>query len=279
VITRLLLPLLAFLALGAQSSRLDFGLRGGEGVPITVDADEGIEWMEREQLYRARGNARATRGEVTVFADELVAHYRKKTGGGTEIWRLVADGSVRLVGAKDEEARGDHAVYEIDKAVLLLTGKNLRLTAGNDIVTARDSLEYWSERRLLVARGEAVAIRLDRRLKADTIAGRIQEQPNGQSRIDRVEATGAVHISTPREIARSARAVWNADTEIATLQGKVRITRGDNQLDGEYAEMNMKTGVSRLLAAPAGTPAPPGNRVRGLIKPEERKPETEQKPR
>ena len=42
--------------------------------------------------------------------------------------------------------------------------------------------------------------------------------------------------------------------------GKVRITRGENQLNGSEAEVNMKTGISRLLAGNAG-------RVQGLVVP------------
>jgi lipopolysaccharide export system protein LptA len=54
--------------------------------------------------------------------------------------------------------------------------------------------------------------------------------------------------------------VYVPDSGIARLAGRVRITRGDNQLDGSEAEVNMKTGIARLLA---GT----GQRVQGLVIP------------
>ena len=50
------------------------------------------------------------------------------------------------------------------------------------------------------------------------------------------------------------------DTGIARLGGNVRITRGQNQLNGAEAEVNMKTGLSRLTA---GT----NTRVQGLVMP------------
>ena len=50
------------------------------------------------------------------------------------------------------------------------------------------------------------------------------------------------------------------DTGIARLAGNVRITRGQNQLNGAEAEVNMKTGISRLLAGDGG-------RVQGLVVP------------
>ena len=35
------------------------------------------------------------------------------------------------------------------------------------------------------------------------------------------------------------------DREVATICGNVRITRGDNQMNGECAEVEMNTGVSK----------------------------------
>jgi lipopolysaccharide export system protein LptA len=56
------------------------------------------------------------------------------------------------------------------------------------------------------------------------------------------------------------RAVYVPDSGIARLAGHVRITRGENQLDGSEAEVNMKTGIARLLAGA-------GERVQGLVIP------------
>jgi lipopolysaccharide export system protein LptA len=56
------------------------------------------------------------------------------------------------------------------------------------------------------------------------------------------------------------RAVYVPDTGIARLAGRVRITRGQNQLDGSEAEVNMKTGIAQLLPGPS-------ERVQGLVLP------------
>ena len=39
--------------------------------------------------------------------------------------------------------------------VLVLTGRNLKLVTKNEIVTARDSLEYYEKKSMAVARGNA----------------------------------------------------------------------------------------------------------------------------
>src|SRR4029078_9677972 len=76
-------------------------------------------------------------------------------------------------------------------------------------------------------------------------------------KLQKVDAFGNVTVRTVTDTAIGDRAVYVPDTGIARLAGRVRITRGQNQLDGTEAEVNMKTGIARLLA---GT----SERVQGL---------------
>ena len=52
--------------------------------PIEINADEGIEWSQKQKVYGARGNARASQGRVTVSANTLTAHYREKNDQSTD---------------------------------------------------------------------------------------------------------------------------------------------------------------------------------------------------
>ena len=61
------------------------------------------------------------------------------------------------------------------------------------------------------------------------------------------------------------RGVYVPDTGMARLGGNVRITRGQNQLNGAEADVNMKTGIATLVAQKAaGSQA---GRVHGLVVP------------
>lgn len=262
----------------------------GEG-PIEILADGAIEWRRNDQVVIASGNARAIRGATTVFADRLTARYRARGGtapqpgttqaafgGGGEIWRLEAEGAVRIVSGSDR-AEGDRAVYDLDRRVLVMTGRALRLTNGTDTVTARDALEYWVERRMAVARGAATVASPGRELTAETLvayfldAATAERRPSepapsaalapGAGRLDRVEAFGDVRVRTATEFVRGDRGIYTPGTGIARVAGNVGITRGQNQLSGALAEVNMRTGVSRLIPAPGG-------RVAGLLVPEDR---------
>jgi lipopolysaccharide export system protein LptA len=253
----------------------------------------------------ARDDARAVRGDVTVTADRLIAHYRKKAGaavtpvsaqapspppggqpadtGNNEIYRLEADGHVHIFTPTDQ-AWGDHAIYDIDQAVLVLTGKHLRLTTPQDVLTARDAMEYWSAKHMSVARGDATATSADgRRITADTlVAYSVDNNAPGQApgarpaappaksgngdvlessgKIERVEAFGHVVLRTVTDIVTGDRGRYVPDTGIAHILGNVHITRGANQLNGAAAVVNMKTGLATMTQAPGG-------RVQGLVVP------------
>lgn len=314
--------LLSSLALAALLAALPAALPGGlaspgaraqpvdmtRGGPVEVTSTNGIEWRQAEQVVIATGNAKAVRDGVTLTADRLVARYRNRAGqagadgaapaagnapdpaaqpGGDspvsngEIWRLEAEGNVHIQ-TETDQAQGDRGVYDMDQAVMVLTGRNLRLTTPDDTITARDSLEYWPQKRMAVARGAASVVTSDnRRIAADTLVGYFLEQaaapapaqpvragaaqprraPGEGSKLDRVEVFGNVEIRTEQEMVRGDRGVYSPVTGIARILGNVRITRGQNQLNGSEAIVDMRSGLARLVSAP-------GTRVQGLVVPQ-----------
>lgn len=248
----------------APAQSLNFGSTGSDQ-PIEIFADEGIEWQQENKVFVARGKARAVRGELEIFADVLRAYYREMAGGGTEIWRLDVEGNVRIV-SPDETAYGENGYYDVDNAVLVLIGKNVKLVAGDDVITADQQLEYWEKKQLVVARGNAVAVRGDRRLSAQVLAAYLKkDEKDGATSIHRVEAFDDVRVVTAEETATSDRGVYNVESGIATLMGSVRIVRGGNRLDGCRAEINLETGISKLFSCGKGKAD--GKRARGLLQP------------
>lgn len=235
-----------------------FGDSGG--LPLDVDADSGIEWHQPQKAYVARGNAQATRGDTTVFADVLFAYYRELSEGGTEVYRLIAEGNVRIV-SPNQEIFGGRAVYDIDTKVAVITGDNLRMVTPNEVVTARDTLEYYEDRDLAVARGQAIAVQDEDKLRADILLGQFAEDETGKLVLDRIDGQGNVVVTTANDVAMSERLMYSASSKIAILTGNVRIRRGENQVIGDIAEMDMNTNINRVLSS--------GRRVRGFLIPTE----------
>ena len=164
---------------------------------------------------------------------------------------------------------------------------HLRLTTPSDVMTARDTLEYWSQKHMAVAAATPwwspttgggspptrwwptpPARRRARRAGAGqgaAAAGRraaIRSPPRASWSGWRRSATSR---SAPRPTSSTAIAAsMYPTTGIAVLVGHVRITRGQNQLNGAEADgQHEDRPVARWSADP-------GERVQGLVMPERR---------
>ncbi|NTU77409.1 MAG: hypothetical protein HGA90_06310 [Alphaproteobacteria bacterium] len=243
---------------------------------IEVTADKSLEWYQDTKLYVARGNAKATRGTMTIEADILSAHERDSSAPKADnatakegadplaqsgnIDRLTAEGNVHLIDAR-QEVFGEHAVYDLDRKVATITGSNLKYATTKDVVTARDSLEYHEGKNTALARGKAIAVYDDRRVEADVLAAHFTSGATGQMEVSSMTAEGNVTVLTKTDVARGDKAVYDLKRNVAVLTGHVRITRADTQLSGDKAEVDFATGQSRLINTGKS------GRVRALLTP------------
>lgn len=284
----------------AQAPSNTLGLTGeNNNQPIQIEADNGIEWQQSNRVYIARGHAKATRGDNSVTADTLYAYYRpvqqtptatapqtagaKRAApgakqpdegpfdqGSTQVYRIEADGNVVFT-TPTQTAYGDHAIYDVDQAVLVLTGSHLKIVTPQDVITARDSFEWYDQKQIGVARGDALAVRQGpekKSIRADVLTAEVTKGPNQTSKISKVDAQGHVVLISQDEIARGDEGVYDLDTGIATLSGHVTLTRGENELRGQYGIVDTNKNIARLLSAPPSahiTGPPP--RVAGLLVP------------
>jgi lipopolysaccharide export system protein LptA len=228
------------------------------GGPVEIDASEGVEWNQDQKVYIARGNARAARGDTSISADSLIAHYRGDATGRTDIYMVEALGHV-VVLSKDSRIVGDRAVYNLDNGSAVLTGSALKATSKDQYVTARDSLEYWEKQNAVIARGNAVAVNATQQVKADTLTGYFRADTTGTKKLYQVEGTGNVVITGRGSLVHAAKAIYNMDSDIATLDGGVKISRGKNQINGEHAIYNLKTGQAKMTGG--------GGQVKTLLVP------------
>ena len=280
------LGLVALIA-GLPASRLAAQLLNApnDNLPLQVQADSGIEWQQNNQLYIARGNAVATRGPSEVHADTLIAHYREIKGGAaaapppgntaadpgsnTEIYRVEAEGHVTMV-REGQTVVGDRAVYDLDQAIMVVTGKALKLTTATDVVTARDSLEWYDQKQIAVARGNAVAVRNGKTIKADILtAYMVKTKPAEAKPAEAKSATqakrpapagtgkpaatpAAASAGTGKPAATPAAApagTGSTDSKISRVdaQGHVVVTNGLDTGRGDYGVYNAGSGICTLI--------------------------------
>ncbi len=236
-----------------------------KGESISVTADQ-LEYHEKELNYRAIGNALITRGTTRLSADETIAHFTQSETDGPQITTAEALGHVVIVSGEKSDTRlvGDKGIYNVQEQHAVLTGHELLLTTPQETVSASKSMEYFEKEQKAIARGEAIARKNDQTIVADELVAYLEKDKTGSLALKRVEATGHIIITTDQEIAQAERGVYDVIGQKADLDGNVKITRGQNQLNGDHAVMDLASGVSRLLSSPDKKP-----RVSGLLIPSE----------
>lgn len=234
--------------------------------PLEITADQTLEWHRNDKKYVARGDAVATQGNVSIHAETLTADYRESEKSNFDIYKMTAEDGV-VITSQGNEAFGDKAVYELDTGIATMTGKELKMIAPDQTLTARDKFEYGVTEGRLSAYGDVVVIRPSDKMQADKASAFFSQntQSNGQRKLERLEAEGNVIITTATETLRGDRGVYRADTNIAEVTGHVKITRGPNVLEGERAEINLTTNVSRMFGNQTGTTST--GRVKGVFYP------------
>jgi len=235
---------------------------GAKGEPLEIEADETLEWNREAKQYVARGKASAKQGEFQIEADTLTADYRESEKSSTDIYQVTAEGNVTITNAGNV-ATGMKAIYNIADGKAVMTGDNLKMTSPEQSVTASERFEYDVTANTVKAIGKAVVIRGDQTLSADEMSALFEKDAQGQNKLSRITATRNVVIKTPTETLTGSHGVYTAATQIAEISGPVRIERGPNILEGQRAEVNLATNISKIDGGP-GKDGKPG-RVRGIF--------------
>ncbi|NBR32484.1 MAG: OstA family protein [Sphingomonadaceae bacterium] len=124
-------PLLIGLALVCTVPAIGQALKGHDAKsPVDVEADR-IEVQDRADRAVFSGNVVVRQANMTLTASRLTVAYAR-ADGGVSIERLDASGGVS-VKSPSETARGDFAVYDLNRRIITLVG-GVELTQGNNRV-------------------------------------------------------------------------------------------------------------------------------------------------
>ena len=192
-----------------------------------------------------------------VHADTLIAHYREAQrrrqyrrqhrnlpGRG----RRPRHDQARQPDRRRRPRRSTMSTRQIG----IVTGKGLKLTTATDIVTARDSLEWYDQKQIAVARGDAVAIRNGKTIKADVLTAYMvktrRSRPAGQAGASRQaarrpsrrragQAAARPAAAARRRHRRSRRSAGSTPRAMSSSSTRTDIGRGD------YGVYNAETGI------------------------------------
>mgnify|MGYP001222395063 FL=1 len=242
------------------------------GKPIEIFADKGIEWHKNDKKYIANGNAKAIQEDFIVTSDSLEAYYTEDDGEETKIDLLRALGNVVIRNKSAKIFGGKIATFDVKKDYFKIIGDNLTLISQKDRLNAKKKIEFWRKENIAIATGNAVANREKKYiLRAHRLAWYLEKESSEKESfsIKKIVGFKNVEIENDNEIAFSDKALYNNKKEECKLFGNVKIKRGENFLTGDFAVINMKTGVSKLLPRKNDSLGRAEERVKALILKEE----------
>ena len=112
------------------------GLRLNGNEPIEIESDK-LEVREAENLAVFTGNVSVTQGPTILKSGTMTVYYAKDGGsaatGSSNIERLEVDGKV-YVKSDRQFATGDRGVFDMKTEVLVLSGDEVVLSEGNNVL-------------------------------------------------------------------------------------------------------------------------------------------------
>ena len=112
------------------------GLRLSGDQPIQIESDK-LEVRETDNLAIFSGNVSVVQGPTVLKSGRMTVYYAKDGGsattGSANIDRLEVDGKVH-VKSKGQVATGDHGVFDMKTEVLVLSGDEVVLSEGENVL-------------------------------------------------------------------------------------------------------------------------------------------------
>lgn len=234
------------------------------GEPVEIYAEQGIEWHKNDNKYLAIGNAIAKSGKMSVNSDRIEAFYEESDNSGMDIKLVKAHKNVVVTDENLKIVGGKLAEYNLRKDYFSIFGKNLILTSQENKLESNKKMEYWRTKGVAIASGKAKAQKGNEfKIKAEKLVWYLNEN---DKKIDVKKIFGFENVSiySNNEVAFSDKALYNKESGICKLFGNVKLQKGDSFLTGDYAEVDLNKGISKLLPAPNFDKLNE-NRVRALI--------------
>lgn len=127
------------LLLAASASAQTFsdafaGFGSNDKEPIQIEAKE-LQVQDKTQSAVFSGDVLVTQGDAVLKTQRLIVHYDGSAAGGLQqrISRLEASGRV-YIASKDQTATGEEATFDMDRQIMVMTGKEVVLSQGPNVV-------------------------------------------------------------------------------------------------------------------------------------------------
>ncbi len=215
---------------------------------MVVNAENSLEWNQKEAFYHAIGNAAALQGKQEIKAESLKAFYDPQTVERT-ITRIIADGNASFA---DESHNGSGKKLDYDAAseTYLLNGPGAVISGPDGSGAAEKTIIFKRASQIVeLVKDAKIKLKDGRHLSGQEIIIYLDEADN----ILRISAAGNVTIiQADGSTATASKADYNRATDSALLTGNVMVKDRETELAGDRAEVDFATGISKMLSDKSG---------------------------
>ena len=196
-----------------------------------------------------------------------------------ELERVEADGNIRILMSKGSpvglapkqnsgmaQASAEAFEYMKNGNILVLKGPHV-ITTSDGVLTAEQETRYFQDAQKSVSIGNVVIKQANNTLRADMMTAYYGKN----NELKKVEATGNVKVVTPKGTAVGEKGIYTPNNAKVELIGKVQIEQQGNFINGDRAETDLNTQISKITGDKKT-----GGRISGTFY-SKRKTENEQK--
>ena len=108
-----------------------------------------------------------------------------------------------------------------------------------------DSMQWDDKNRVAYAKGNAEASQGERKLSADELIVHLSEKKSNNE-VTIIEAKGNVIFINNAEVASGVKAKYDLIKNKIIIQENVILKKNENIMAGEFLEMDLKTGISKM---------------------------------
>ena len=227
---------------------------------LTVEADESIEWFEKEKYYLAKGNVILKKDGVTLKADNVKADYVFENGENI-LQKITAKEKVILTN-KNTKATGRNMIYNFKKKVAKISGPFQTFSSPSGYLESNKIIIFDDLKNKAEATGNVKIVLSNKTIiYADTVTADFE--PKDKS-LNKAIASGNVIIENTSKKRKSKAniGVYNSKNHLIELSGDVIVINQDSVISGSKGVTNLKTGISNIIGDPKNK-----KRVKGTFAP------------
>ena len=227
---------------------------------LTVEADESLEWFEKEKYYLAKGNVILKKDGVTLKANIIKADYVFENGENI-LKKIIAKDKVILT-KENTKATGQYMTYDLKDKIARISGPFQTFSSPSGYVESKKNIVFDDVNNKAEAEGNVKIILSNKTvIYADNVKADFEHTNKS---LKKAIAKGNVIIENKGK-GRKSKAdlgVYNSNDEIIRLTGNVVIINQKSKLSGSKGITNLKTGVSNIVGDRKNN-----KRVRGTFSP------------